>query len=71
MAVISFPSPGGEIKQASGRAKEHTWSEQKTGEKWEGGEREGGGVGSKGIACSQPNILPLPVCPRMWSNSAI
>ena len=41
-----------EIEQASenaGELKEHAWDEQKIGEKWREGEREGEGSGEKGI----------------------
>ena len=60
MAAVSFPFPGREIEQA--------------GERWEGGERQGGReeVGSKRNRLqSIPNILPNSVRPRTGSNSAI
>ena len=34
-------------ERASGRAKERAWGEQENGERWGGGEREGGGDGGK------------------------
>ena len=41
VAADSFPFPGGDrtSELKSGQAKEHTWSKQKLGEKWGGGER--------------------------------
>ena len=42
--------------------KERAWGEDKIGEKWEGGEREGGGSGEKRKRLqSIPNILPNSV----------
>ena len=32
VAAVSFPFPGGQIEQVSGRAKERAWGEQKSGE---------------------------------------
>ena len=46
--------------------------EQKIGERWRGGEREGGGGGEKRNRLqSIPNILPNSVRPRTESNSSI
>ena len=55
VAAVSSPFPGGDRKseRKSGRAKENAWGEQEIGKRWTGGEREGKGVGRKGIACSQ------------------
>ena len=45
---------------------------KKVGEKWEGGELEGGGGGAKRNRLqSTPNILLNSVCSRPGSNSAI
>ena len=45
-------------RRSNKRAKEHSWSPKKIGEKWEGGEREGGGGGEK----RNPSLAPpLPL----------
>ena len=64
IAAISFSFPGRDQRseQKSGQAKEYAWGEQKIGEKWEGGEREGGRGGEKrNCLQSIPNILPNSV----------
>ena len=51
---LSFPGRDRTRERKSGRTKKHAWREQNIGEKWRGGEREGGEGGRrKGIACSQ------------------
>ena len=56
VAAVSFPFPGGDRTSArkSGQAKEHAWGEQKIGEKWGGGEREGAG---KALVSPPPSAL--------------
>ena len=44
-------------RRSNKHANEHTWGEQKIGEKFGGDEREGGGVGRKGNDCSQSQIF--------------
>ena len=39
---LSFPGRDRTRELKSGRAKDHAWREQNIGEKWRGGEREGG-----------------------------
>ena len=73
-AAVPFLFPGGDLTSEgkNGRAKEHAWGGQKNWEKWEGGEREGGGGREKrNRLLSIPNILPNYVRPRTGSNRAI
>lgn len=65
-------------ERASGGAKEHACGEKKNGEKWGGGEQEGGGVGRKGIvrlphslsllliSCTQSQFCSL--CMLFWKH---
>ena len=50
LAAVSFPFPGGDrASQLESGREEHTWDEQKIGEKWGGVNEKGEGVHRKGV----------------------